>query len=248
MTDEEKLLAKRFDELNARSYNKGIWVYSDFLNTAQQALLQSLKLGAVSFCGGYDGAERRVACFGSEDFCGYEACPECVWLEIKPVAKKFADELSHRDFFGSVMALGLKREVLGDIIVYDNCGYLYCMESVSEYIIENLTQVKHTTVACSVVCAPPVESVALPDAEDFVIASERLDAVVASVYNLSRSVCKELVEKGMVSVNSILTENPSRQLEPHDTVSVRGKGRFVYEGILRETKKGKLRAGVRVHR
>ena len=49
MTDEERLLAKRFEELNTRSYNKGIWVYSDFLNTAQKALLQSLKLGAVSF-------------------------------------------------------------------------------------------------------------------------------------------------------------------------------------------------------
>lgn len=248
MTDEERLLAKRFEELSSRGYNKGIWVYSNFLNTAQQALLQLLKLGAVSFYGGYDGAERRVACFGSEELCGYEACPECVWLEIKPVARKFADELSHRDFFGSVMALGLKREVLGDIIVYDNCGYLYCMESVSGYIKENLIQVKHTTVACAVIDEPPVESVALPDAEDFVIASERLDAIIASVYNLSRSICKELVEQGKVSVNSILTENPSRQLEPHDTVSARGKGRFIYDGIIRETKKGKLRASVRVYK
>lgn len=248
MTDEEKLLIKRFEELNSRSFNKGIWVYSDFLTTAQQAVLMNLKLGAVSFCGGYDGAERRVACFGSEEMCGYEACSDCVWLAIAPVAKKFADVLTHRDFFGSVMALGLRREVLGDIIVYDNCGYLYCKESVGDYIKENLTQVKHTTVKCREVAAPPVESVALPDEAEFVVASERLDAVIAAVYNLSRSVCKEYVEKGSVSVNSILTENASRQLEAHDIVSVRGKGRFIYEGILRETKKGKLRASIRVYK
>ncbi len=248
MTDEEKRLAGRFEELSSRSYNKGIWVYSDFLTTAQQAMLQSMKLGAVTFWGGYDGAERRVACFGSEDMCGYDACPDCVWLAIEPVAKKFADELTHRDFFGSVMALGLKREVLGDIIVYDNCAYLYCMDSVSGYVAENLTQVKHTTVACRVVEAPPVESVALPEAEEFVIASERLDATIASVYNISRSVCKDIVEQGKVSVNSILVTNPSRMLEEHDTVSVRGKGRFIYEGICRETRKGKLRALIRVHR
>ena len=217
MTDEEKRLARRFEELSARSYNKGIWVYSDFLTTAQQAMLQSMKLGAVTFFGGYDGAERRVACFGS-------------------------------DFFGSVMALGLKREVLGDIIVYDNCAYLYCMESVSGYVAENLTQVKHTTVACRVVEAPPVESVALPEEEEFVIASERLDAAIASVYNMSRSVCKDIVEQGKVSVNSILVTNPSRTLEEHDTVSVRGKGRFIFEGICRETRKGKLRALIRVYR
>lgn len=248
MSEENRLLIKRFEELSARGFNKGIWVYSDFLTTAQQALLLSLKLGAVSFCGGYEGAERRIACFGSEEMCGYEAFPPCVWLEIKPVQQKFADELTHRDFFGSVMALGLKREVLGDIIVYDNSAYLFCMESVSAYIRENLTQVKHTTVTCAEVAAPPVESVAPPEEEEFVIASERLDGVIASVYNLSRSVCKELVEKGLVSVNSILTENPSKQLDEHDTVSVRGKGRFIYEGIARETKKGKLRANIRVYK
>ncbi len=248
MTDEEKRLAGRFEELSSRSFNKGIWVYSDFLTTGQQALLESMRLGAVTFWGGYDGAERRVACFGSEDMCGYEACPDCVWLAIEPVSKKFADELTHRDFFGSVMALGLKREVLGDIIVYDNCAYLYCMESVSGYIAENLTQVKHTTVACREAEAPPVESVALPEGEEFVVASERLDAVISCVYNISRSVCKDIVEQGKVSVNSILVTNPSRMLEEHDTVSVRGKGRFIYEGIQRETRKGKLRALIRVHR
>ncbi len=248
MQDETALLVKRFEELSSRSYNKGIWVYSDFLSAAQQALLLTQRLGAVTLYGGYDGAERRIACFGSEELCGYEAAVPCVWLQIRPVARKFADELTHRDFFGSVMALGLKREVLGDIIVFDNSAYLFCMENVSGYIAENLTQVKHTTVECVEVEKPPVESVALPDTEEFVIASERLDAVIAAVYNISRSVCKELVEKGMVSVNSILTQNPSKMLEAHDTVSVRGRGRFIYEGIARETKKGKLRANVRVHK
>lgn len=248
MNNDDKLLIGRLEELAARSRNKGIWVYSDFLTTAQQALLGSLRLGSVSFYGGYEGAERRIACFGSEDECGYEPFPDCVWLSIEPVARKFADELTHRDFFGSVMALGLRREVLGDIIVFDNCGYLYCMSSVSTYIKENLTQVKHTTVTCNEIDAPPVESVALPDEEEFVIASERLDALIAAVYNVSRSISKELIIQGKVSINSILTENPAATLNPSDTVSVRGKGRFIYEGILRETKKGKLRASVRVHK
>ncbi len=248
MNNDDKLLIGRLEELAARSRNKGIWVYSDFLTTAQQALLGSLRLGSVMFDGGYEGAERRIACFGSEDECGYEPCPDCVWLAIEPVAKKFADELTHRDFFGSVMALGLRREVLGDIIVFDNCGYLYCMSSVSTYIKENLTQVKHTTVTCNEIAAPPVECISLPDAEDFVVASERLDALIAAVYNVSRSISKELIIQDKVSINSVLTENPAATLNPSDTVSVRGKGRFIYEGILRETKKGKLRASVRVHK
>ena len=60
--------------------------------------------------------------------------------------------------------------------------------------------------------------------------------------------CMIIVEQGKVSVNSILVTNPSRTLEEHDTVSVRGKGRFIFEGICRETRKGKLRALIRVYR
>lgn len=249
MIDDELLLKKRFEELASRSRNKGIWVFSDFLSTAQQSVLMSMRLPyRFELNGGYDGAERRVACFGSVDDCGYECTPDFVCIKIEPVAQKFADELTHRDFFGSVMALGLKREVLGDIIVYGNSGYLFCKEEISGYICENLTSVKRTTVSCAEVTAPPVESVALPEISEVIIASERLDALVSAVYNLSRNTAKELIEQGRVSVNSVTTLRADLFLEEHDTVSVRGSGRFIFEGILRKTKKDRLRAAVRVYK
>ena len=249
MIDEELLLKKRFEELAARSRNKGIWVFSDFLSIAQQSVLMSMRL-PYSFVlqGGYEGAERRVACFGSEDDCGYECMPDFVCIKIQPVAQKFADELTHRDFFGSIMALGLKREVLGDIIVHSNCGYLFCKEEISADVCENLTSVKRTTVSCNVVDAPPEISVALPEISEFIIASERLDALVAAVYNLSRSTAKELIEQGRVSVNSVITIRPDYVVEEHGIVSVRGSGRFIFEEILRKTKKDRLRAAVRVYK
>ncbi len=249
MTAEQNLLLRRFEELDMRSRTKGIWVYSDFLTTAEQAALLAMRPSpCVSLWGGYEGAERRIACFGSEADCGYEAYPPLACIKIEPLSQKFANELSHRDFLGSVMALGIKREILGDIIICENCGYLFCLESIAEYICNSLASVRKTSVKCSLVEAPPVESVALPDEEEFIIASERLDAVVASVYKLSRSAAKEAVEKGLVSINSILCQNPSAQLAEHSTVSVRGSGRFIFEGIRRETKKGRLWAAIRVYR
>ena len=249
MIDDELLLKKRFEELASRSRNKGIWVFSDFLSTAQQGVLVSMRLPhGFELDGGYDGAERRVACFGSVEDCGYECTPDFVCIKIEPVARKFADELTHRDFFGSVMALGLRREVLGDIIVHENCGYLFCKEEISGYIRENLTSVKRTTVSCTEVASPPVESVALPEISEVIIASERLDALVAAVYNLSRSTAKELIEQGKVSVNSVATLRVDLIIEEHDTVSVRGSGRFIFEGILRKTKKDRLRAAVRIYK
>ena len=175
-------------------------------------------------------------------------CPDFVCIRIEPVSQKFADELTHRDFFGSVMGLGLKREVLGDIIVFENCGYLFAHTTVSEYICENLTSVKHTTVRCCSVLSPPVESVALPPVSEVVVASERLDVLIAAVYGLSRSVCKEITEQGKVSVNSVIKTNAGMLLDEHDTVSVRGCGRFIFEGVLRQTKKGRQRAAVRIYR
>lgn len=249
MTDTEQLLRKRFEELSSRSYSKGIWVYSDFLTVAEQSVLLTMRLPCpVTLDGGFEGAERRIASFGSEEDCGYEPCAPYVCIKIEPVRQKFADELHHRDFFGSIMALGIKREVLGDIIVFENCGYLFCIESISQYICENLESVRRTSVKCSVVSAPPIESVALPDEEEFVIASTRVDAVTAAVYKLSRSTAKELVEKGLVSINSVVTLNADTVLSPHDTVSVRGSGRYIFEDTLRQTKKGKLRAAIRVYK
>ncbi len=249
MDNETKLLQKRFEELAGRSYNKGIWVYSDFLTTAQQALLMSLRLtGKFELNGGFEGAERRLACFGSEEACGYEAYPPIVCVKIEPLSQKFADALTHRDFLGSLMALGVKREVLGDIIIFENCGYVFCLESISAYICESLESVRHTSVKCTLADSPPAKADELPDEEEFIIASPRLDAVVASVYNLSRNAAKEAVEKGMVSINSVLSQNPAAQLSEHDRVSVRGSGRFIFEGIRRETKKGRLWAAVRVYK
>ncbi len=234
-------LKKRFVELSARAESGGYAVYSDFLNLAEQDVLSEMHL-PVELVGGYDTAERRIAVFGES----WGAPPPAVWLFIEPVAQKFADALTHRDFLGSVVGLGLHREVLGDIIIHENCGYLYCLESIAPFIAENLTQVKHTTVRVSEVEAPPAVSLTLPDKTSFVVSSERLDGVVAAVFDLSRSESQRLFEHELVFVNSRSARKLTTEPRPGDIVSVRGHGRFVYEGIERETKKGRLRVAVRV--
>jgi RNA-binding protein YlmH len=87
-----------------------------------------------------------------------------------------------------------------------------------------------------------------PEIEEkiIVIASERLDAIIAEVYNLSRSESNSLFTAKKVFVNGKLTENNSHKIKVNDTISVRGFGRFNFMGILQETRKGKLRAKVNV--
>lgn len=244
MTDDERRLENRFVELAERAETRGRSVYSEFLTEAEQALLLRLRLPVpVELLGGYGGAERRLARFGEG---GDE--PPLTLLCIEPLSRKFADALTHRDFLGALMSLGLRRETLGDIVVKDNCGWLFCLGSAAAYIAEQLTEVRHSSVRCALRDALPPELDAPPEPREFVVASERLDAAVAAVFELSRGDSQQLFRQGRVFVGGREEENCSRVLRGGETVSVRGFGRFVYEGILRETRRGRLRIAARVYK
>ena len=243
MENDIRQLKKRFEELYDRAETRGYAVYSDFLTLAEQDVLLS-SVPCAELIGGYIAAERKIACFGE----AYGAEPPCVWIKIAPRQQKFADKLTHRDFLGSLLGLGIKRELLGDIIIYENEGYLYCLESISGFITDSLTQVKRTTVECTTVDAPPETSTGIPDESVMTVASCRLDALVSEVFNLSRSQSSELFAAELVFVNARVAKKPAAEPNEGDIISVRGKGRFIYTGAMGETKKGRLRVGVRIYK
>jgi len=235
-------LIKRFSELAQRAERLGFQQETKFLSMAEQAILHTLHLpGAYSLCGGYPEAERCIAVFGAAE--GYDYAPPIVCVCIAPASRRFADELTHRDFLGSLMALGVTRETLGDIIVQDNAGYLFCLDSIADFIIDNLIEVKRTTVVCSRAELPQIAS-AEREPVSLVVASERLDAVISAVHRLSREDAKHLVEKGVVFVDGRLVLKGGAPIPEGALVTVRGKGRFKFLGVERETKKGKLRVQV----
>ncbi|MBQ6808767.1 MAG: hypothetical protein IJP07_06405 [Firmicutes bacterium] len=241
---------KRWIELSQRAFARCCYTYSEFLSLAEQEELSRLPLGPGSaplrFWGGFEEAERKLACFGSPELCGYEELPPLSYLEIAPVAERFADSLSHRDFLGALLSLGLRRSVLGDILIQQNRGYLICLEHIAGFIQEQLCQVRHTTVCCRPVEQLPEAAVTLPEPVPILLASERLDALVAAVYHLSRSASQQLICQGRVALNDREAQSANAVLRPGDRVSVRGKGRFIYEGIDASTRKGRLRVMVRI--
>ena len=164
---------------------------------------------------------------------------------IEPISQKFADKLTHRDFLGSLIALGIRREVLGDIIINENCGYLICAEEMADYIKDSLVKVRRTDVRCRRVDELPEVSVALPEISYAVIASERIDSIVAAAFSISRGDAQELFSHDQVFISGKLTCSLTASPKVGDIVSVRGFGRFIYEGIDRETKKGRLRVMMR---
>lgn len=238
-------LQKRFTELAKRSEKVCFAIYTNFLGMAEISELNVLNLLVkYSLWGGYEGAERVVACFGecgeNQMHCSYPI--SCV--KISPRSQKFAGRISHRDFLGALIGLGLCREVLGDIIVRENEGYVFCIDNISAYITENLTQVGRTAVECEMIEDFAGQNfsgifVRLETCE-LIVASERLDAVISAAYFVSRSEALKMVNSEKVFINGRNILNASQKLSDGDIVSVRGYGRFIYDGVIHHTKKDRL--------
>jgi len=243
MAADDALLKKRFSELAEKSYTRGIYCFSDFLSPAEQdlffAVQREFPQTDTALFGGHPACERQMVRFGSEEQNGYEQPFPIVCIEIAPKSGKFSDDLSHRDFLGAVMNLGVRREMTGDLFVRENTGFLFAAEAIAPFLAETLETVRHTSVVCRILPECP-DSLAPKLAPLSVnVASARADAVIGAVYRLSRSESARLFAAQRVFVNARVMENAGRALREGDTVSVRGFGKFIYRGVQRETKKGR---------
>lgn len=243
----DDLLKKRFLELAERSYRSDKFIFTDFLSMAEVSLLYSLEreIGPanMTLSGGIEDAERCVARFGNPDSFGYSEDFPIVCIKVEPLMQKFSDDLSHRDILGSIMGLGIERSNLGDIIISENKAYVFCLERMADYVIDNLTKVRHTSVKCSV--TEDVPKVADNGVEMNVQAhGERIDGLVSKIYGHSRSKSIELFRQQKIFVNGRICENNSYNLKEGDLVSVRGSGRFKFLGVVGTTRKGNLNVKV----
>lgn len=240
--DNEIMLKNRFTELSRRAEEHYILTNTDFLTLAEQDILLSLNI-PCQLIGGYNSAERRIAIFGADDAPDDDNSPiECI--SISSMNNKFSKPLTHRDVLGAVMSLGIERKSTGDIIISDdNTAYLFCLKNIAQYILTNLDSVSHTGIKCRQ-AKFPLELSASTTNRTINIASERLDSIIAAVYNLSRSSSKELILSQKAYINSRLVTNAGVIIPPGSIVSLRGYGRFIYNGILRTTKKNRLCASI----
>ena len=250
MNQEDRVLKKRFEEQANRAYRTNCYVTTAFLNEMEQDVLLSGEWDyatKVRLDGGNPLCERKVAIFGDADAFGYEPMLPFVLLRITPVARKFAEQLSHRDVLGAVMNLGIERSTVGDIFVQDKEVYLFCLEQMAEFIADNLTRIRHTVVKMERVPMEEAASLALAEAtaEQVLVSSLRLDAVIAAVYHMSRQESQQYIRDRKVAISGRINENNSGILKDNVMITVRGKGRFFYETVAYETKKGKYQLNIR---
>lgn len=234
-------MAERADE-------QRVYVHSGFLSPIEQDVFLTIKkdlpVNAI-LTGGIVSCIRKLICFGSEEEFGYEWDSPIRILHIRPKNEKFAQELTHRDYLGSLMALGIDRKLTGDIVVRGKEAWIFVLETAEDYIRENLTQISRTQVVCETVTGEVPELTPRFSEKTVNLASERLDLILAAAADIKREQAKKLLDSEKVFVNGRLASSPGYKLKEGDEFVIRGFGKYIYGGAEGTTKKGRIMAVIR---
>ena len=236
--DEKNLISLMCDK-GDKAITTGARMYSRFLSPAEAHLISERLSKDVDtyFFGGYDDAERTVACLSAFDT--YETDFDYPVDAVK-IFTKNKTVFSHRDYLGSVMSLGIKRELIGDIVIADTHAVMFCHREISDFLNLNLTSIGRNTVTAELMDTSCLSLPARQFKEKSVtVSSLRLDCILSAATGKSRAVSAEFVTKGLVQVNYEYAKSTSMQVGDGDIISIRGFGKMVLNTDLTLTKKGR---------
>ncbi len=242
--EKDSMMKRRFADLAESADRKNQYTFTAFLTEAELAEFLEMRYEippcGYTIWGGHNDADRTMIRFGSEDVFGYTQDFPIVCVKIEPLQQKFADALTHRDFLGAIMHLGLKRSEIGDIMTSESTAYVFCTETIGAYLCRELERIKHTSVRAALTDTIPEQFSQATESGEVQVASERADGVISKIYRISRSDCLQLFHAGKIFINGRCTENSGSHLKVGDKISVRGYGKFRFMGIKGQTRKGNL--------
>lgn len=256
MTPEEKLLLSIIEDKARQCRENSMITNSFFLDMHEKSLVSAFAkrqtdIGII-FYGGFADAERCVALMlpeyiearNEEDIFGYFAeNPADDPIAVIEIEKdRFSPPLSHRDYLGSLMGLGIKREMTGDIIVGNSGCKLAVISKIAPFIAENLSKAGRSSLKAKII--PPAEAregskaVGVPDS--FTVSSMRLDSVVKNAFGVSRGDACTAIESGSVFVNDTECQKPDKKISAGDKIVFRRKGRIIVSDCSAVSKKGRV--------
>lgn len=252
------IVAGRITDLWNRTLNGEYINHTNFMAPDQQAFaMQVLRdehiptkegSGAYSlWAGGHEEADRRALVFvpayldealARAQIMSGEEVLTCV--RIRPVQARFSDPLTHRDYLGSILNLGITREQVGDILPDEGGAWVFVIREIAPFVCDELRRVRHTSVYCEIV--PPSSCTAVIRTRQCSgsVSSERLDSLVALVFHLSRAGAQQLIEHEKIQVEGRTVTSLSYRPAAGERISVRGHGKFRYLGAGGLTRKGRI--------
>lgn len=238
-------LARALDKMEAAEY-RSVPACTKFLTPALQAVLRELLCACGHprhlFFGGYEGAERTVCAFLPD----WQEEDDWLAEEEKPVVSLRAtfpqgSGLTHRDFLGGLMGIGITRPCVGDILVGDGvCDFLVFRESapivMDQFSSAGKCRLRLEFLSLSHLQPPAVSCKTVLDT----VATLRLDAVVSSGFSIARSKAAGLIQSGRVAINHRECLKPDKTVVEGDVLTCKGLGKCVVKSVLGQSKKGRI--------
>lgn len=195
--------------------------------------------------GGYEGAERSVLSI-FPFYMEYEDIEAPIKFIQIDGNFKFRN-VSHKDYLGSILGLGIKREKIGDILIHDDFCQVVVSSDICDYIVMNLTKVATNTVKIKEINREDLKTSEKKYKDiSFTVSSDRLDCVISGIYNISRQESLKYINAERVHLNYEKITSASKTVSSGDLISVRGKGRSEVVEIGGETRKGRTRVKARI--
>lgn len=243
---EDKLLVAAAEDKFYQCSRQYIATNTGFLDLRQRGLVEGLCNGLLHsgeavncfFFGGYEDAERTIALFLPD----YAALEDCLPLTvIRATASAGGRTLTHRDYLGSLLGLGIKREMIGDILTGDTGADIIVMQEIQEFLLFNYTSAGRTSLKIEAV---GLQELRIPKKrvieQKDTVASLRLDNVVSSAFSLSRTKASDAIRSGIVFVNNMQAEKIDALVKEGDKLVLRGKGKAILKEVGGRTRKDRL--------
>ncbi|OWZ84146.1 RNA-binding protein [Natranaerobius trueperi] len=246
---DKETASKVYDKAN-KVFEQQKLEITDFLDPHQvdiaERIINSFADISAVFHGGFDSSERKkVGIFPKV----WNITEKDLGIEVLEIQVRFEfEKVSHRDVLGAVLGLGLKREKIGDIQLFmeNNKVFLAVDREISQFICDNLVQIKNTSVSIYVAD----DELKLPK-EEFTkeitgtVSSLRLDAVSSIGFGASRSKMNQLIKAERVKINWKPTSDPKTTVNTCDVISLRGKGRVEVAEVGGKSRKGRRHVRLR---
>lgn len=218
--------------------------FFDFYDPSQQKKvqreLQNFQDIHCVFYGGPSLCERKMLCL-----CIGVANEDISW-PISVCTAQVDFEVDHRMVLGTIMQLGITREIIGDIIIQDAMVQIVVKEHIAQYICMNVLKLNNRRVHFEVL---GISSLGMREQsfqiENITVSSFRLDAIISAAYGISRETATEIIKKRGVKINHEEKVKPTFSAQIGDLFSVKGKGRFILQEFTGTTRKEKNKVRIK---
>ncbi|SJZ30635.1 YlmH family RNA-binding protein [Selenihalanaerobacter shriftii] len=241
--EEELTIASTLDKVEL-ALKRHEPTFTNFLNPYQRSLLNPI-LDQI-----YDLKYREYGKFKQAERKRIGLMPDYYMLELveEPLAVleikgnfKF-ESVSHRDFLGAILGTGIKREMVGDLVIGSNKCQAIVAEEIKEYLTLQLDKVHRVPVDIEEISQERLE--VAPERIKKIkstVASLRLDSVASSGFTTSRSKMAKEIKAGNVKLNWKVENDSAKIVDIDDIISIRGRGRVEIDKRLGKSRKGRIK-------